>query len=111
MPNTAKLGETSFAVGDTVKVYYKIIEKEKVSGVKKREEKEEVRERFQPFEGTVISINSNQNFTVRRIGVDGVGVERIFVLNSPWINKITVTKKGDVRRAKLYYLRNVVAKS
>ncbi len=106
MANQVKFGETSFAVGDIVKVYYKIIEKEKVSGIKKREEKEEVRERFQPFEGTVISINSNKNFTVRRIGVDGVGVERIFVINSPWINKITVTKKGDIRRAKLYYLRN-----
>ncbi len=106
MANTAKIGETSFAVGDTVKVYYKIIEKEKVSGIKKREEKEEVRERFQPFEGTVISINSSQNFTVRRLAADGVGIERIFPLNSPWINKITVTKKGDVRRAKLYYLRN-----
>lgn len=93
-------------MGDTVKVYYKIIEKEKVTGVKKREEKEEVRERLQPFEGIVIAINQSQTFTVRKMATGGIGVERIFPLNSPWINKVVVKKKGKVRRAKLYYLRH-----
>lgn len=106
MANTAKIAETSFAVGDTVRVYYRIIEKEKVSGLKKREEKEEVRERFQLFEGVVIAIKSSNNFIVRKIAADSIGVERIFPLNSPWINKIKMVKKGKVRRAKLYYLRN-----
>lgn len=110
MTNTAKIGGASFSVGDTVKVFYKIIEKEKVSGVKKREEKEEVRQRFQPFEGVVIAINTSGNFIVRRIGVDGVGIERIFPLSSPWIQKIVVSQKGDVRRAKLYYLRKTQQK-
>ncbi|MBI4999510.1 50S ribosomal protein L19 [Candidatus Gottesmanbacteria bacterium] len=115
MANRAKIGETSFAVGDTVRVYYKIIEKEKVTGIKKREEKEETRERVQPFEGTILAIrgegenkqsfSSNKTFTVRRIGSGGIGVERIFPMISPWITKVTVKKHGKVRRAKLYYLR------
>jgi large subunit ribosomal protein L19 len=108
MANQAKIGETTFAVGDTVRVYYKIIEKEKVTGVKKREEKEEVKERIQPFEGVVIAIRGegeNKSFTVRKIAVGVVAVERIFPIISPWITKVTVRKKGKVRRAKLYYLR------
>ena len=48
----------------------------------------------------------NKSFTVRRIATGGIGVERIFPLFSPWIKKITVKKQGNVRRAKLYYLRN-----
>lgn len=110
MANTAKIGETSFKVGDTVAVYYRIIETEKTSGVKKHEEKEETRERLQPFEGLVLSINGHQSFTVRKIATDRIGVERIFPLASPWINKIVVKKKGQVKRAKLYYLRNTSAK-
>ena len=108
MANRAKFGETTFAVGDTVRVYYKIIEKEKVTGVKKREEKEEIRERVQPFWGVVIAIRGegeNKTFTVRKIAAGGIGVERVFPLASPWITKITVKKRGKVRRAKLYYLR------
>lgn len=84
-----------FRVGDTIRVFYKIIEGDKM--------------RIQPFEGIVISFRGSdvsKTFTVRRIGADQVGVERIFPLASPNIEKIVVVKRGDVRRAKLYYLRN-----
>jgi len=83
-----------FRPGDTVKVFYKIIEGEK--------------ERIQPYEGIVISkkgAGSSKTFTVRKIGVDGVGVERIFPLYSPSISRLEVTRMGKARRAKLYYLR------
>ena len=82
-----------FAPGDTVKVYGKIIEGE--------------RERVQVFEGTVIARRHGgtaETFTVRKVSY-GVGVERIFPLHSPMIEKIEVSKRGKVRRAKLYYLR------
>ena len=84
----------NFRAGDTVRVYYKIREGEK--------------ERIQPFEGIVIAkrgAGDSKTFTVRRIAADGIGVERIFPLNSPWIEKLEVVKKGRARRAKLYYLR------
>ncbi len=99
----------SFHAGDTVRVHYKLIEKEKVAGKTKREVHEETHERIQVFEGIVIAIRGggvNTMFTVRRIGAGAVGVERIFPLVSPWIKKLEVKKLGDVRRAKLYYLRN-----
>lgn len=98
----------TFHVGDTVRVHYKLIEKEKVAGKTKREVKEETRERIQVFEGIVIAIKGSQEnamFTVRRIGAGQIGIERIFPLLSPWIRKIEVKKHGSVRRAKLYYLR------
>lgn len=101
-------------VGDTVRVHYKLIEKEKVSGKTKREVKEETRERIQIFEGIVIAIKgsgANAMFTVRKIGAGAIGIERIFPLISPWIRKIEVKKHGIVRRAKLYYLRGKVGKS
>lgn len=100
-------------VGDTVRVHYKLIEKEKVAGKTKREVHEETRERTQPFEGIVIAIKGsreNTMVTVRRIGVGAVGIERIFPLISPWIKKIEVKKLGQVRRAKLYYLRGRMGK-
>jgi large subunit ribosomal protein L19 len=108
MANSIKWQETTLHVGDTVRVHYKLIEKEKVAGKTKREVKEETRERTQVFEGIVIVIRgggANAMFTVRHIGANAVGVERIFPLISPWIKKIEVKKLGDVRRAKLYYLR------
>lgn len=83
-----------FRPGDTVRIYYKIIEGDKT--------------RIQPYEGIVISKkghDQSKTFTVRRIGADNVGVERIFPLYSPNITKLEVKKKGKVRRAKLYYLR------
>lgn len=99
MANQAKFGETTFSVGDTVIVSQKIIEGGKT--------------RTQPFEGIVIAIKGrgeNKTFTVRKIATGGIGVERIWPLNSPWITKIQVKKKGKVRRAKLYYLRKRVGK-
>ncbi|HLD24991.1 MAG TPA: 50S ribosomal protein L19 [Patescibacteria group bacterium] len=103
----------TFHVGDTVRVHYKLIEKEKVAGKTKREVKEETRERIQIFEGIVIAIKgsgANVMVTVRKIGADAIGIERIFPLVSPWIRKITVKKQGRVRRAKLYYLRGKLGK-
>jgi len=99
MANQAKFGETIFSVGDQIKVHQKIIEGEK--------------KRIAIFEGIVIAIRGegeNKTFTVRRIATGGVGVERIWPLNSPWITKIEVKKKGKVRRAKLYYLRERIGK-
>jgi len=86
-------------VGDTVKVGVKIIEGGK--------------ERVQPYEGTIIAMRNggiNETFTVRKI-FQGVGVERVFLLHSPRIDSITIIRKGRVRRAKLFYLRDRVGKS
>lgn len=113
MANMITVGETVFSSGDTIAVHYKLIEKEKVSGKAKREVKEETRERIQVFEGIVIKIKGegeNKSFTVRKIGVGNIGVERIFPAVSPWIAKVMVKKKGKVRRAKLYYLREKVGR-
>ena len=88
-----------FAVGDTVRVHVKVREGEK--------------ERIQVFEGMVIARRGggvNASFTVRKIS-DGVGVERIFPLHSPILDKVDVTRRGRVRRAKLYYLRERRGKS
>ncbi len=86
-------------IGDTVKVHVRI--------------KEGTRERIQVFEGTIISKKHGgitETFTVRRISY-GVGVERTFPVNSPKLAKIEVVRKGKVRRAKLYYLRDRVGKA
>ena len=88
-----------FRVGDTVRVDVKIIEGK--------------RERIQAFEGLVMAIQGSgisKSFIVRKIS-SGVGVERTFPLNSPKIAKIEVKRKGKVRRAKLYYLRDRVGKA
>ena len=88
-----------FKAGDHVRVHVRVIEGDK--------------ERIQPFEGDVLSISgsgTNRTFTVRKIS-SGVGVERIFPLNSPKIAKIEVLKEGKVRRAKLYYLRKLSGKA
>lgn len=95
-------------IGDTLRVHYKLIEKEKVAGKTKREVHEETHERTQAFEGILLAIKhsgDNTMITVRHIGSLGVGVERIFPLRSPWIKKIEVKKSARVRSAKLYYLR------
>lgn len=100
--------EATIHVGDTVRVHYKLIEHEKVAGKAKREVKEETHERTQVFEGIVIAIKGvaeNTMFVVRKIGAAAVGIERIFPLSSPWIRKIEVKKRGQARRAKLYFLR------
>ncbi|MGF7057242.1 50S ribosomal protein L19 [Brassicibacter mesophilus] len=90
---------TSFNVGDTVQVHYRI--------------KEGNRERIQVFEGTVLKRQgggAGATFTVRRISY-GVGVERTFALHSPKIEKLVVTRRGKVRRAKLNYLRERLGKA
>lgn len=88
-----------FDVGDTIRVSYKIVEGDKV--------------RTQPFQGIVIAMKGaglSKTFTVRKIGTDNIGVERIFPFQSPNIDSIKVMKKGKVRRAKLYYLRGRVGR-
>lgn len=87
-----------FNPGDTITVSYRI--------------KEGNKERLQQYRGVVIRINGDgekKRFTVRKIS-DGIGVERIFPLESPFIEEITVNKYGKVRRAKLYYLRKLTGK-
>jgi large subunit ribosomal protein L19 len=94
-----KIERPEFNSGDHVKIHVRVIEGDK--------------ERIQPFEGDVISIRGAgmaKTFTVRKIS-SGVGVERIFPFYSPKIAKIEVLKKGDVRRAKLFYLRNLSGKA
>lgn len=88
-----------FKPGDRIRVHVRVIEGDK--------------ERVQPFEGDVISIRGsgmNKTFTVRKIS-SGVGVERIFPYSSPKIAKIEVVREGKVRRAKLFYLRNLSGKA
>lgn len=104
----------SFHVGDTIRVHYKLIEKEQSAGKTKRSVEEKLRERTQVFEGIVLSIKGraeNRMFTVRKIGTDAIGIERIFPVISPWIRKIEIKRRGHVRRAKLYYLRGRIGKA
>ena len=90
---------TPFNVGDTIRVYAKVVEG--------------TRERIQMFEGVVIKRQNGgirETFTVRRIA-SGVGVERTWPLHSPRIDRIEVVRRGIVRRAKLFYLRDKVGKA
>ena len=96
--NAEKFGKTEFDVGDALDVYVKIHEGEK--------------ERVQVFKGTVIAMDGSGatgTFTVRRIS-HGVGIERVFPLCSPYLDKVEVTRSAQVRRAKLYYLRKLRGK-
>ncbi|MCI5819778.1 MAG: 50S ribosomal protein L19 [Acidaminococcus sp.] len=89
-----------FSIGDTVAVFVKIIEGK--------------RERIQKYEGTVIARKNGgirETFTVRRLVQGSYGVERTFPIHSPKIDHIEVVRKGDVRRAKLYYLRERTGKA
>jgi large subunit ribosomal protein L19 len=89
-----------FGPGDTVRVHAKVVEGN--------------RERIQVFEGVVIRRRAggiNENFTVRRIASHGIGVERTFLVHSPRIDRIEVTRHGRVRRAKLYYLRGLTGRA
>lgn len=89
----------SFKPGDTVKVHVKVVEG--------------TRERIQVFEGVVIKrqgASARETFTVRRVSY-GIGVERTFPVHSPRLEKIEVVRRGVVRRAKLYYLRNLTGKA
>ena len=85
-----------FEPGDTVRVMVRVKEGEK--------------ERLQAFEGLVIGGGISENFTVRKISA-GVGVERIFPMHSPILASVDVVRRGRVRRAKLYYLRNLSGKA
>lgn len=94
--------ENVFSVGDTVKVGYKIKEKDK--------------ERLQAFDGVILAIKGSgdsKNFVVQKHATDGIRVERIFPINSPWIGSITKMRsaKVKIRRSKLYYLRNPKART
>jgi len=89
-----------FQTGDTVNVHYRVREGDK--------------ERIQKFEGLVISrrgSGANQTFMVRKVSAGNIGVERIFPLYSPFIAKIELKKQGDIKRSKLYYLRDRQGKS
>lgn len=88
-----------FTAGDTVNVHYRVREGEK--------------ERIQQYQGVVLSERGsgpNKTFTVRKV-TGGIGIERVFPLNSPFIAKIDVLKKGKVRRSKLFYLRDLQGKA
>ncbi len=88
-----------FKAGDTVRVHAKVVEG--------------TRERIQIFEGVVIARRGGgirETFTVRRVSY-GIGVERVFPLHSPRVDRIEVMRRGRVRRAKLYYLRNLTGKA
>ena len=88
-----------FNVGDTLRVFVKVVEGS--------------RERLQAFEGTVIAKRNGscrETFTVRRVSY-GIGVERTFPLHSPRVDHIEIIRRGKVRRAKLYYLRNLQGKA
>jgi large subunit ribosomal protein L19 len=93
-----KTGVTPFKAGDTVNIHVRVVEGDK--------------ERIQQFQGVVISRRGSglrQTFTVRKIS-NGVGVERIFPVHSPRIAKIELMKSGNVRRAKMYYVRELASK-
>jgi large subunit ribosomal protein L19 len=94
-----RLDLPQFKSGDNVKVHFRIVEGEK--------------ERIQIFQGNVIRIHRGSvdaTFTVRKVS-DGVGVERIFPMHSPFIERIELIAKGRVRRSRLYYLRNLKGKA
>jgi large subunit ribosomal protein L19 len=94
-----RAGMPDFRVGDTVRVHYKIVEGEK--------------ERIQTFQGLVLKrhrAGARSTFTVRKVSYN-VGVERVFLLNSPRIDKIELVSRGVVRRARLFYLRDLAGKA
>ncbi len=98
----------AFREGDTVKVNVRVVEYKELKGGKT-----ESRERVQAYEGVVIARHNkgiSSSFTVRKIS-NGIGVERVFPLHSPLLESISVVRRGMVRRAKLYYLRNLSGKA
>ncbi len=99
MANQITHKDTTFRVGDIVRVYQKV-----------REDAE--KSRVQHFEGIVIAIkkSGDATFTVRKIASGGIGVEKIFPLHSPTLERVEVKKQGNVRQAKLYYLRDRLGK-
>ena len=94
-----QINDIEINIGDTVKVHVKIVEGDK--------------SRIQVFEGTVIAKKHggiNETFTVRRVA-HGCGIERVFPVHSPSVDKVEIVRRGKVRRAKLYYLRDRVGKA
>ena len=94
-----RLDMPEFKAGDTVKVHFRILEGEK--------------ERIQVFQGAVLRVRkgtTDATFTVRKIS-DGIGVERIFPMNSPFIERVEVISQGKVRRSRIYYLRGLKGKA
>jgi len=94
-----RLDMPAFRPGDTIKVYLRILEGEK--------------ERIQVFQGAVLRLRRggvNSTFTVRKVS-DGVGVERVFPMHSPFIERVEVVSQGKVRRSRLYYLRALRGKA
>ncbi|MCJ7554576.1 MAG: 50S ribosomal protein L19 [Ignavibacteriaceae bacterium] len=99
LPDQVRTDIPKFSSGDHIRIHVRVVEGDK--------------ERIQTFEGDVISVRGsglNKSFTVRKVS-SGVGVERIFPVNSPKIAKIELLKEGNVRKAKLYYLRNLSGKA
>lgn len=99
MANQLTHKDISFHVGDTIRVHQSIKEGEK--------------SRIQIFEGVVIAIHKKDDptFVVRKIGAGGIGVEKIFPLHAPVVAKVEVKKTSFTRRAKLYYLRDLIGKA
>ncbi len=96
MANAVTVKDTILGIGDTIKVHYLF--------------KEGGKEKRQIFEGILMAISGmddNKMFTVRKVTKSKVGVERIFPVNSPFIEKVETTKKGSVRRAKIYFIRDM----
>jgi large subunit ribosomal protein L19 len=96
-----------FRPGDSLRVHYKIEESTKGEDGEKKY-------RIQIFEGVCLRYRKglvNGSFTIRKIGANSVGVERVFPLQSPYIDKLELVSGGKVRRARLYYLRNLSGKS
>lgn len=94
-----RLDMPEFKAGDTVKVHFRIIEGEK--------------ERIQVFQGAVLRVRkgtTDSTFTVRKIS-DGIGVERVFPMHSPYIERVEVVSQGKVRRSRIYYLRGLKGKA
>lgn len=100
MAQYLKIRDIDITTGDTVKISEEIIENDK--------------KRVQIFQGIVIAIKNsgvNKSFVVRKLSTNGIGVEKIYPVNLPAIKSVEIVKKGLVRRAKLYYLRNKIGKS
>jgi large subunit ribosomal protein L19 len=99
MANSTTICSTPVHVGDLVKLHLKVVEGDK--------------ERTQVFEGMIIGIRGrqeNMTFRIRKVAAGNIGVERIFPVQTPWITKVELKKPGNVRRAKLYYVREKSAR-
>lgn len=97
MANAITIKDKTVKIGDTIKVHYTFKEGDK-------------RSKGQNFEGVLIKIRGRENnkmFTIRKMGKDKIGIERIFPLLSPFIDKVERVKEGSVRRSKLYYIRSI----